>query len=1156
MNFEEGSKLERIGWGSFGYSNLPAISIPDSVTRLEKYAFYYCSKLSEVNISENSNLTNMGAYVFKADTNLTFLYIPDGVTSIGTNIFLDAGNNVTLSVAAYSYAQAYAEKYGIAYETRIRPPHEIASGACGENAEWVMTSDGVLTISGSGAMSDNNPKQAPWEAYRRQIKQIVIGKDITSIGKFNFFGCDKLESVCFEEGTKLERIGWGAFGYSSLPAIAIPNSVTTIDGYAFYYCAKLADVSIGVESALTSIGEYAFKADTKLTSLYIPDGVNRIGNNIFMDAGNNVTLSVAEDSYAQAYAEMYGIAFVIRIGDIDVVASGDCGENAIWNLSSDGTLYISGSGAMSDSNPKQSPWEAYKQQIKHVVIGRKITAIGKFNFFQCYNIQSVSFKDGAMLERIGWGAFGYSSLPSITIPDSVTRIDGYAFYFCSKLAEVTITENSALTSIGEYVFKADTNLATLYIPDAVTSIGANIFQNAGGNVTLSVAANSYAQSYAERYGIAFVAREVPITDIASGTCGESAQWVLSSDGVLAISGSGAMSDNNPNQAPWESYKEQIKQVVIGKDITSIGKFNFFKCSKLESVSFEESSVLERIGWGAFGYSSLPSITIPDSVTRIDGYAFYFCSKLAEVTIGENSALTSIGEYVFKANSKMTSLYIPDGVTNIGANIFLNSSGNVTLSVAANSFAQAYAERYGIAFVTREAPVTDIASGTCGESAQWVLSSEGVLTISGSGAMSDNNPNQAPWDAHKLQIKQVVIGKDITSIGKFNFFKCSKLESVSFEESSVLDRIGWGAFGYSSLPSITIPDSVTRIDGYAFYFCSKLAEVTIGENSALTSIGEYVFKANSKMTSLYIPDGVTNIGANIFLDAVSEVTLSVAPDSYALSYAERYGIAYEVRNSEGGAEETPEQPGETPETPADNSCGAELTWTFENKTLTISGKGEMTSYSPETPAPWAELAADIEHIVIGKDVEKLGAYAFKGLEKLVSVSFEDYSRLTVIEEYAFADCKELTEIILPDKLEKLGEAAFANCVKLAKVVLPETLVEFEIITIVPENPELIVPREPVDVFDGCDLSILVLVVKHDSAAEKYALDNGITVQYDEPEVEEGGNAEDGEDAGEGSNPEDGSEGSEGGEGAEIIIAPEEPEIELPEPEPPIEAEPEE
>ena len=1157
VSFEEGSRLQKIGWGAFGYSNLPNITIPDSVTRLESYAFYFCSKLTEVNISENSKLTSMGAYVFKADTKLTRLYIPDAVTLIGADIFLDAGNNVTLSVAADSYAQAYAEKYGIAYEKRTRPPQELASGACGENAEWVLTSDGVLTISGSGAMSDNAPNQAPWEAYKHQFKHIVFGKDITYIGKFNFFGCGKLESVSFEEGTQLERIGWGAFGYSGLPSIVIPDSVTRIDGYAFYYCSKLSEVTITKDSKLSALGEYVFKADTKLTSLYIPDGVTSIGTNIFLDAGNNVTLSVAADSYAQDYAERYGIAYVERELQIDAIASGVCGENAKWYLTSDGVLKITGRGAMSDNTPNKSPWEAYKHQFRQVEFGKGITYIGKFNFFGCGELESVSFAEGSKLERIGWGAFGYSGLRSIAIPDSVTRIDGYAFYYCSKLSEVTISENSALTSMGEYIFKADTKLTSLYIPDGVTSIGTNIFLDAGNNVTLSVAAYSYAQSYAERYGIAYVEREVPITVIASGDCGENATWSLTSDGVLTIGGSGAMSDNNPNKSPWEAYKHQFRQVVFGKDITYIGKFNFFGCGKLDSVSFEAGSKLERIGWGAFGYSGLRSIAIPDSVTRIDGYAFYYCSKLSEVTISENSALTSMGEYIFKADTKLTSLYIPDGVTSIGTNIFLDAGNNVTLSVAAYSYAQSYAERYGIAYVEREVPITVIASGDCGENATWSLTSDGVLTIGGSGAMSDNNPNKSPWEAYKHQFRQVVFGKDITYIGKFNFFGCGELEGVSFEEGTQLERIGWGAFGYSGLRSIVIPDSVTRIDGYAFYYCSKLSEVTISENSALTSMGEYIFKADTKLTSLYIPDGVTSIGANIFLDADKNVRLSVAANSYAQDYAEKYGIEYDARNAEGGTEETPEQPEETPETPAANFCGAELTWKLEDKVLTISGRGEMTSYGPETPAPWAEFAAEIEHIVIGKDVEKIGAYAFKGLEKLLTLSFEDESKLTNIEEYAFADCKELSEVVLPDKLEKLGEAAFANCKKLAKLVLPEALVEFEIITIKPETPELDVPREPVDVFDGCDMSILVLVVKHDSAAEKYALDHSITVQYDEPEPEEGGDAQEGEDNGEVGGSDGAEGGSESGEGAEIIITPEEPEPAPVEPSPsPVETEPEE
>ena len=830
-------------------------------------------------------------------------------TKTGKNRYFIGGSPVTgalvLPDGTYSFDQdalAYQGTYELNGEqcefdsgrfVRCTTADVVDAGLCGQTVYYVFYRDGRFAVGGSGAMNDYEFRGVtPIRKHNGQIKQIIIGKDITYIGKFNFNWCSKLQSVTFEEETKLERIGWGAFGYSSLPSITIPDSVTQIDGYAFYYCSKLTDVTINEASKLAVLGEYVFKADTRITSLYIPDGVVKIGTDIFRDAHDTVTLSVAANSYAQSYAEKYGLAYVARPVPAVIIASGSCGDNAAWELDNEGTLKITGSGPMADNSTNHTPWEAYKHQIRHVVIGRDITAIGKFNFFWCSKLETVTFEEGSQLDRIGWGAFGYSSLPAITIPDSVTRIDGYAFYYCSKLTDVAISENSKLASLGEYAFKADGKMTYLYIPDGVTKIGTAIFKDVSG-VTLSVAENSYAQAYAEKYGIAYTARPVPAAIIASGSCGDNAAWELDNEGTLKITGSGPMADNGTNHSPWEAYKHQIRQVVVGKDITAIGKFNFFWCSKLQAVTFEEDSQLERIGWGAFGYSSLQTIAIPDSVTRIDGYAFYYCSKLSDVTIGENSRLASMGEYVFKADTSLHSLYIPDSTVQIGANIFLDAVANVTLSVGENSYAQAYAEKFGIAYVARPVPVRIVASGSCGENALWELDSEGILKISGSGPMADNETNHAPWEACKQQIKQVVIGKDITYIGKFNFFWCSKLETVTFEADSKLERIGWGAFGYSSLETITIPDSVTRLDGYAFYYCAKLTDVEISEKSSLTSMGEYVFKADTMMSSLYIPDGVTAMGKNIFLDA-AEVTLSVAAGSYAQAYAEMYGIAYTLR----------------------------------------------------------------------------------------------------------------------------------------------------------------------------------------------------------------------------------------------------------------------
>ena len=282
--------------------------------------------------------------------------------------------------------------------------------------------------------------------------------------------------------------------------------------------------------------------------------------------------------------------------------------------------------------------------------------------------------------------------------------------------------------------------------------------------------------------------------------------------------------------------------------------------------------------------------------------------------------------------------------------------------------------------------------------------------------------------------------------------------------------------------LTLPDGIQTIYGNAFRDCTAL-------------------------TSVYLPDSVSYMASSAF-SGCANVVLSVAEGSYAEQWAITNNVKYVNHGSETTTLEAVEEPETTvpvEETPAveetANVCGDELTWKLDEKTLTISGRGGMYSYDADNAAPWAAYADNIENIVIEKHVKTIGAYAFSGLEKLVSVSFDEESELEVIEEYAFAGCKELTEIKLPEKLEKLGEAAFADCEKLRSVELPESLVEFEIITIKPENEEELEDREPVEIFDGCDMSILTLTVVKGSAAEAYAVDNGITVVYTEEEVAE-------------------------------------------------------
>ena len=108
------------------------------------------------------------------------------------------------------------------------------------------------------------------------------------------------------------------------------------------------------------------------------------------------------------------------------------------------------------------------------------------------------------------------------------------------------------------------------------------------------------------------------------------------------------------------------------------------------------------------------------------------------------------------------------------------------------------------------------SGTCGPNLKWHLTDNGVLTISGKGEMYDySDYNRAQWS--KSDIKRIIIGDGVTTIGKAAFRDCSNLTSVTIPNS--VTTIGLYAFSdCSSLTSVTIPNSVTTIGYYAFSYC--------------------------------------------------------------------------------------------------------------------------------------------------------------------------------------------------------------------------------------------------------------------------------------------------------------------------------------------------
>lgn len=317
---------------------------------------------------------------------------------------------------------------------------------------------------------------------------------------------------------------------------------------------------------------------------------------------------------------------------------------------------------------------------------------------------------------------------------------------------------------------------------------------------------------------------------ASGTCGANLTWTLN-DGVLTISGTGEMTDWESDSPGWESYSADIKSVVIENGVTSIGNNAFYYYSNMTSVSIGNS--VTKIGEYAFlGCAGLTSLVLPASVTSIGESAFYWCGGLTSITCKANEPPVC-GEDCFGYVTDTIPVYVPKG------------------KVAAY---QAAAEWSNFTNIT---DASNIASGTCGakgDNLTWVLDENGLLTISGVGAMENwSGGAYVPWYSYHSSILSVVIEEGVTTIGESAFEMYHSLTSVSIPNT--VTSIGNHAF-YSCdhLESLVLPANVTSLEFSAFYDCCGLTSITCEALTPPACHDTFCFFGVNKSIPLYVPEG--------------------------------------------------------------------------------------------------------------------------------------------------------------------------------------------------------------------------------------------------------------------------------------------------------------
>jgi Flp pilus assembly protein protease CpaA len=677
-----GNSVTSIGSSAFrGCYRLKSMTIPNSVTSIGNYAFYRCAGVTELNIADSETKLTVGddaftnvkptkAYlgrdissaIFTGDTKLSDLTIGDKVTAINNSEFSGCTGLKWIESKATTPPTIYSNTFS---------DYSVPLFAASENYKTADYWRNFATV-----LTEYTPSGRTFEVDGLKY-EIIDVNDYTC----RLYGIDENvegdvvipATVTYRERefTPIEISGILIKGETPITSLFIPSNIKTTSTI-------LLNTSIAKMNVNTSI-TYGLIAFTSIDELVIASSVNEFSNDLSTNTIGKLTIEDGETALittqlkCSGLKDVYigrnvsestfaGLTSIEKVSISDKVTSigqstfsGCTGINEL-NIADSETKLTIGDSAFSNVKPTKaylgrnisSAICTDNTNLSDLTIGDKATAINDSEFKGCTGLTSVIIPKS--VTSIGDYAFqSCTELTSVSIPETVTSLGNWTFDKCAKLESVNIP--SSITSIGEHTFGACTGLTSLTIPNTVTSVGGAAFYDCTGVTELNIADSETkltidgsaftnvkpTKAYLGRnISRAIFTGDTKLSDLTIGDKVTSINasefsgctWIIKVN-ISDLSAWCGISFGNYYSNPlyYASHPnfngQEITELIIPEEVTSIGKYAFVGCK-----------------W-------LNSITIPNSVTSIGDEAFWNCTGIAELKFEDGEGELTLGDDAFK-----------------------------------------------------------------------------------------------------------------------------------------------------------------------------------------------------------------------------------------------------------------------------------------------------------------------------------------------------------------------------------------------------------------------------------------------------------------------------------------------------------------------------